>query len=120
MISRHHDLGETLAGKSRSMSRALIVLIVLIAGGCQSETPQPDFVARSQDDCTNGAQSACAMLGVLSKIALNSEPSNAPDRRRIQRDVDAILDGIDRARSLQPANRMRVAPTDTPDILQVR
>jgi hypothetical protein len=91
MISNQYDFGETLAGKSRSLSRALIVLIILIAGGCQSETPQPDYLARSQDDCTNGDQSACAMLGVLSRNALHTQPSNAPDRQKTQRMLTPFL-----------------------------
>ena len=89
------------------MFRASVLLAELIISGCQYQTSQPDLLARSQQDCASGDRTACAMLGVLSTIAVRVgalEP-NPPDWRQVEKDIEAIMQGIDRARSSQPANQ---------------
>ena len=94
------------------MFRASVVLAALIIVGCQDQTPRPDFLARSQQDCANGDPEACAMLDVLSEIAVRTgatEP-DTPDRQQVEKDVDAIMEGISRARSSKSTDRWRIAP----------
>ncbi len=101
------------------MSRFVIAAIFILSG-CQSQTPPPDLLARSQEDCTNGDQAACAMLDALSTTALQEDSSNAPDQQQLQKDVDAIIEGIDKARSSQPTRRMHIAPAGASDVPQGR
>src|SRR5690348_9330300 len=95
------------------MCRALMVLIVLIAVGCENQTHRSDFLARSQQDCTNGDQLACEMLDALIVKAdqTSAAEPNPPGQEQVEKNVDAIMDGIRRARSSKPTDRMHIAPS---------
>ena len=94
------------------MKQALIVLVALTIGGCASQESRPNFVARSMQDCENGDKNACAMLGSLSTTsppATNAAPAARP-RTQSEKDADAIMEGIRRARSPSPTQNLRMAP----------
>lgn len=102
-----------------TMRHAPVILSVLMLAGCASQAPRPDFLARSLQDCQGGDQAACAMLGSLSAgaPAPQSSDSRVEQRPRTQReqDVDAIMNGIRRARS-SPANQdLKIAPSTRDD-----
>lgn len=86
------------------MRRGLILLAMLV--GC--EAPRPDFVLRIQQDCQDGDVQACAMIAT-SATAPQPQPQPLPAAVRpltlVQRDVDAILRGIERTRA---SPRMRL------------
>ena len=67
----------------------MIVLVIL--AGCQAR--RPDFVTRVQGDCTAGDQWACNLLGGPMPAEDIIIPGSVKD------DVDAILRGIDRAKT---------------------
>ncbi len=95
------------------MRTALAVLAALTIAGCQTWSPRPDFVMRSLQDCANGDQTACAMLGSLSTVPPAQGEAAADQRPRTQseKDADAIMEGIRRARSSPPVQHLRIAPT---------
>ncbi len=97
------------------MHRVLCFLAVLLIAGCGSQPARPNFLARSLQDCANGDQQACAMLGSLA-TRTPAEPvadmkAEAQPRTQQQRDADAIMAGMRKARSSQPTQNMQIAPT---------
>ncbi len=99
------------------MQKALAVLLVLLIGGCAAQPARPNFLARSLQDCANGDEPACAMLGSLapeSSRATNAATNQRP-RSQSQKDADAIMQGINRARSAPSVQNQKVAPTTRRD-----
>lgn len=96
----------------KEMRTALALLVVLMIAGCESQEPRPNFLARSLHDCANGDQSACAMLGSLSAVSTKVNETKIEQRPRTQaeKDADAIMDGVHRARSSPPVQNLRMAP----------
>jgi hypothetical protein len=95
------------------MHRAVIILAVLVVAGCQAQPNRPSFLGRSLQDCVNGDQAACSMIDAL---VVGSERTavaelSTPEQGQIEKDADAIVQGIKRARSAQPVSRLRMAPT---------
>jgi hypothetical protein len=92
--------------------RAISLLIALVAAGCQTAPHRPEFLTRSEEDCARGDQSACSMVDAIRVplIKAASQPATEPDRTQIERNVAAIIDGMKRARSYAPAERMEIAP----------
>jgi hypothetical protein len=90
---------------AQNMFRASVLIAGLIIVGCQNPTFQPGLLAQTQQDCTSGDRKACAMLGVLSAIAVRVEASelNPPNWPQIENDIEAIIQGIDRASSSRHA-----------------
>src|SRR5689334_13154459 len=91
------------------MFRVFLIAAVFILAGCQTQTPRPELLARSQEDCNKGDQAACALLDGLSNPALQDDSSTAPHQQQVHKDVDAIAEGIDKARSSQPTRPMHIA-----------
>ncbi len=74
-------------------------LLVGALAGCAP--PRPGFLARLQQDCQAGDQDACGLLaGPASAVDPQrlSQPVSRP-RTAVQRDVDAIMRGMDRTRA---------------------
>jgi len=74
-------------------------LLVGALAGCAA--PRPGFLARLQQDCQAGDQDACGLLaGPASATDPQrlSQPVSRP-RTAVQRDVDAIMRGMDRTRA---------------------
>jgi hypothetical protein len=103
---------ENAAMNYRAMLRTFFIVIALITVGCQSQLSRPDFFARSQEDCISGNDAACAMLDAISNPASQAKTSEAlPHKWQVQIDVDAVISGIERARSSSSANRWRISPS---------
>lgn len=95
------------------VSRTISLLVALIAAGCQSPSDRPDFLARSEEDCAGGDQSACSMVDALRPplVKIGSQSRIEPGQVQIARDVAAIMDGIKRARLYSPVAQLDIAPT---------
>ena len=104
---------------TREIRSALIVLAALTVAGCQAQPARPNFLARSLQDCQDGDQAACAMLGSLSASVPATQPSGARveprPRTQQEQDVDAIMNGIRRARSSPPSQDLKIAPNTGDD-----
>ncbi len=81
----------------------LTILAVAVLSSC-AEEPRPDFLSRVQEDCRSGSPEACMLLQSLQQQPV--EPGQAsPARRAVvrrsqtQRNTDAILQGMERARA---------------------
>jgi hypothetical protein len=96
--------------------RAISLLVALIASGCQTASHRPDFLARSEEDCTRGDQSACSMIDAVRVplIKAAAQPPTEPGRTQIERNVAAIMKGMKRARSNAPAEPVEIAPAMPP------
>lgn len=81
------------------MSRAVWLAIALLCAAC--DAPRPAFLARLQQDCEGGDQDACGMLGTTAAAPSPRIPSAPVSRPRtpVQRDVDAIMRGMERTRA---------------------
>lgn len=76
------------------MGRAILLIVLMVIAGCHAR--RPDFMTRVQEDCAAGNLWACDLLDALSR-PIPAEDIKAPDN--VEEDVDAILRGIDRAKS---------------------
>lgn len=85
-----------------------LVLLGIMAG-CAPQ--RPGFLGRLQQDCDAGDRDACVLLAGPMVAADPRRPPQAMSRPRnaVQRDVDAIMQGMDRNR---PAPRLRAEPDD--------
>ena len=116
------------------MHRAFLLLILPMVVACQATSNRPDFLVRSHQDCMNGDKAACTMLAVLSDspvqdqlrrplrrdqrherlsaVAVRAASANPdqPDQRQVQRDVEVIIEGINRARLSEPSRGSHIAP----------
>ena len=94
------------------MEKVLIVLVALVIGGCASQPSRPNFLERSMQDCSSGDENACAMLGSLSTppAAATGTPRTVRQRSQPEKDADAIMEGIRRARSQSPAQNLQISP----------
>jgi hypothetical protein len=99
------------------MFRAIVVLATLIAVGCQNQSQQPDFFARSQHDCAKGDDAACSILDIL--LTYGGEGGitdlSPASITQAERNANAIMDGVQRARSSQQAKQIRIAPATIPN-----
>ena len=124
-VPSHHSLQIALnGGCSRGMDqsahrllgsdmfRAIVVLTALIAVGCENQSQQPDFFARSQHDCAKGDEAACSMLDILLTYGGEGGTTNLSPASitQAERDANAIMDGMQRARSSQQAKQTRTEP----------
>ena len=102
--------------------RSISLLVALIASGCQTTPHRPDFLARSEEDCTRGDQSACSMVDAVRVplIKAAAQPLNEPGRIQIERNVAAIMDGMKRARSYAPVAQIEIAPRMPTELLPIR
>ena len=59
---------------------------------------RPGFLGRLQQDCDAGDRDACVLLAGPMVSSAPDRPSQAPSQPRtaVQRDVDAIMQGMDR------------------------
>jgi len=97
------------------MQKALAILAVLLIAGCGTQAARPSFLTRSVQDCTAGDTEACAMLGSLGTVPTTKEASAVQHpRTQSERDVDAILDGMRKAKPT-PGQFMKVAPNTPRD-----
>jgi len=103
---------------SLRVGRSIVLVGSLIAAGCQTPS-RLDFVEHSQEGCAIGDRSACSMLDALRKPLTRVEPTSVNRRQTTQaeKDADAIMAGIRRARSSTPAERVKIAPTVPDDKL---
>lgn len=87
-------------------------LLVAMLTGC-AEPTRPDFLARLQEDCRTGDQDACGLLALPMTAPAVARPSLPPrSRLLVQRDVEAIMRGMDRTRATP---RVPTAPEDDAD-----
>jgi hypothetical protein len=70
----------------------------------------PTFLERSRQDCGQGDQDACRMIQALSPPA---KPRPLPPSQT-QKNVDAILQGMARARADSPPAGQQSPPPETP------
>jgi hypothetical protein len=68
------------------------MIVLVIMAGCQAR--RPDFVTRVQENCAAGDQWACDLLDSPVPAEDIITPGSVKD------DVDAILRGIDRAKTV--------------------
>lgn len=91
-----------------------LVLLLLLAG-CATEDPPLDLLARVVQDCESGNPDACSILrGLPSRAIPATTAAPRPVRRsrtQVQQNVDALMQGVDRARSTP-----RVAPSAIPGL----
>jgi len=71
----------------------MLIMLTIIAG-CHARPP--DFITRVQEDCAAGDQWACDLVDAPSR-PIPAEDIKVPDN--VKDDVDAILRGIDRAKT---------------------
>ena len=86
-----------------------LALLGILAGCAPS---RPGFLGRLQQDCDAGDRDACVVLaGPMVSGEDPRRPLPAPSRPRtaVQRDVEAIMQGMDRSRL---GLRLRVQPGD--------
>lgn len=97
------------------MYRASAIVVALLLVGCQAEPHRPSFLARSLQDCRDGDQAACAMIDALVAKADETETAEvtSPDQAQVEKNVQAIMKGIDRAGSSQPVHLLHLAPTSS-------
>jgi len=84
-------------------------LLIGMLTGC--EGARPGFLARLQQDCQSGDRDACGLLAgppMAPGLPMPSQPSARP-RTAVQRDVDAIMQGMDRSRT---ELQTRIRPDD--------
>lgn len=98
---------------TREIRSAVALIGVVTLVGCATQPQRPSFLARSMQDCVNGDQSACAMLGSLSVISIKVDETNIEPRPRTQsqKDADAIMDGMRRTRSSPTVPTLKISPT---------
>jgi len=77
--------------------------------GCAEQ--RPGFLVRLQQDCEAGDKDACVLVAGPAVTSDPYRPSQAAPRSRtaVQRDVDAIMQGMDRNRA---ATRLQVEPDE--------
>jgi hypothetical protein len=104
------------------VSRTISLLVALVASGCQRPPDRPEFLARSEQDCARGDQSACSMVDALRPSLVKAGPQSRIEasQAQITRDVAAIVHGIERARSYLPIAEIEIAPTSPPERLPIR
>lgn len=84
----------------------VLVAAVLAVAGCEAQ--RPGFLSRLTEDCQTGDQEACSLLaGPVVVPPGPQQPFQPPPRARslVQRDVDAIMRGMDRTRAT-PLNQV--------------
>ena len=91
----------------------LIWLLALVGCAASDDAPPPDLLARVVQDCQNGNADACSILRGMPSRAV---PAAAPrpvrrSRSQVQQNADALMQGVDRARSAP-----RVAPSAVPGL----
>ncbi len=74
------------------------LLLLGLLAGC--EQPRPGFLTRLQQDCQSGDQDACGLLaGSATAPGPQSQTQqSARPRTPVERDVDAIMRGMDHSR----------------------
>lgn len=78
----------------------MLVIAMLAVAGCENQ--RPGFLSRLTEDCQIGDQQACSLLaGPVVVPPGPQQPFQPAPRARslVQRDVDAILRGMDRTRA---------------------
>lgn len=85
------------------------LLLLGTMAGCAPQ--RPGFLGRLQQDCNAGDREACVLLAGPMVAADPHRPSQATSRPRtaVQRDVDAIMQGMDRNHRVL---RLHVEPDD--------
>ena len=94
------------------MLRVIVLLAVLIVEGCQNHSARSNFLVQSQHDCARGDEAACSMLDILLTYAGEGGTTkpNPASIDQAERDANAIMDGMQRARSSQQAKQTGVEP----------
>ena len=102
--------------------RAISLLVALIAVGGQAPSRRPDFLARSQEDCARGDQSACSMVDALRAPPVKAvfRSRTKPGQIQIARNVAAIMAGMKRARTISPVAQIEIAPRMPTEQLPIR
>lgn len=81
-----------------------IFWLAVILAGCTPKPPQTGFVQRVLEDCRSGTPNACRLLAALEgqQDAGGADWVHEHRRRqtRVQRDVSAILRGMNEARGV--------------------
>lgn len=92
--------------KPTLLARALLIGAL---AGCAEQ--RPGFLVRLQQDCEAGDRDACVLVAGPVVTSDPYRPSQASPRPRtaVQRDVDAIMQGMDRSRA---TTRLQVEPDE--------
>ena len=102
--SRHRIFWSGKRISCQNTTGAIILTVLLVIPGCRSS---PDFVSHVQKECVGGDQLACDLLDAFSHP---NSAIGAPMPGDISGDVDAILKGIDRARSAPRVGYQHMPP----------
>jgi hypothetical protein len=88
---------------------AFLVAAAFLLAGCQGASP--GFLERSQQDCARGDKDACHMLSALDPAV----PRRAlTGRTQVQKNVQAILQGMDQARASETFGLREETPSAPP------
>ena len=87
--------------------RVAALMLGLILAGCS--TLSSDFLAHSQRDCERGDREACRMLAAMNPP--KADRTVPPRPTQVQMDVQAIMRGMQQARSSSTARRQERAPS---------
>lgn len=78
----------------------MLVVAALAVAGCENQ--RPGFLSRLTEDCQTGDQEACSLLGGSVVVPPGPQQPFQPaprPRSLVQRDVEAILRGMERTRA---------------------
>ena len=108
------DIGNIVA-----FCRSIVLFGAVIGAGCQNEAQRPDFLTRSNEDCALGDLSACSMLDALRVQSAIVKPTVASQSHRgqVEKNSDAIMDGVRKARSSGPSEQLDTESTTLPNEL---
>ena len=92
-----------------------LALLLLLAGCAAADDPPPsDLLARVVQDCESGNADACSILRGMPSRGLPASATPRPVRRsrsQVQQNTDALMQGVDRARSSP-----RITPSAVPGL----
>jgi hypothetical protein len=93
------------------MRLSLVILLTLTTGSGEASSAQADVIARLQQLCGKADQGACLMLDMLAGGKNDAiEKLDRVTRRQIQKDADAIVEGMQRAKAFPADRRLHFAP----------
>ena len=97
---------DTCSTQDHPCWQAVMLIVLTIIAGCHAR--RPDFITRVQEDCAAGDLWACDLLDALSRPIPAEDIKKCPDS--VKDDVDAILRGIDRAKTAPRVGYPHVSP----------
>jgi hypothetical protein len=95
--------------------RIALLILACVLAGCAA--PRPDFTERTRQDCARGDRDACRMLEAFDPSRPAKPPPPPPKRverprpTRVETDVQAIMRGMEQARSIPRAGYQENVPS---------